>query len=139
MCIHRCMRAYVRVCAFMCVCVRTCVCVHSCVYVHSCVCACVCVCVCVCACVRACVCGGCARARARVFPNQYNAEDCASIPIGHRRPSTWEMEKPFELTVTPTNVDTLLISARFYNQSDVIGLCKDLLMDCDPGNCLYNK
>ena len=79
------------------------------------------------------------RARACVFPNQYNAEDCASIPIGHRRPSTWEMDKPFELTVTPTNVDTLLISARFYNQSDVIGLCKDLLMDCDPGNCLYNK
>ena len=92
--------------------------------------------------VRACMCMHvCVRVRARacVFPNQYNAEDCASIPIGHRRPSTWEMDKPFELTVTPTNVDTLLISARFYNQSDVIGLCKDLLMDCDPGNCLYNK
>ena len=74
-----------------------------------------------------------------MFPNQYSAEDCASIPIGHRRPSTWEMDKPFELTVTPTNVDTLLISARFYNQSDVIGLCKDLLIDCDPGNCLYHK
>ena len=109
-------------------------CVRACVRV--CVCACVRACVRVCVCACACV---CVRARARVFPNQYNAEDCASIPIGHRRPSTWEMEKPFELTVTSTNVDTLLISARFYNQSDVIGLCKDLLMDCDPGNCLYNK
>ena len=74
-----------------------------------------------------------------IYPEKFNMDECAGLPLGHRRPSTWENERPFDLTVTPLNVDNLLVSARFYNQGDVIGLCKDLLLDCDPANCLYYR
>ncbi|KAK7101585.1 uncharacterized protein [Littorina saxatilis] len=60
-------------------------------------------------------------------------EEGGGIPEGQ---STQAVEG-FELSINPHNVDTLLISARFYNQSDVITLCKDALLHCDVENALY--
>ncbi|XP_076448233.1 uncharacterized protein LOC143284956 [Babylonia areolata] len=54
-------------------------------------------------------------------------------------PSCWERDNPFELIVTPQNVDMLLISARFYQQSQVVSICKDALVRCDVQDALYYR
>ncbi|PVD24585.1 hypothetical protein C0Q70_15069 [Pomacea canaliculata] len=43
------------------------------------------------------------------------------------------------LCITPNNVDSLLISAIFYNQEDVVSLCKAQLYECTLENALYYK
>nr|KAG5697610.1 hypothetical protein BaRGS_001035 [Batillaria attramentaria] len=64
---------------------------------------------------------------------------CSLLPPGPRRPSTWQTQNPYALHINPQNVDTLLIGARFFNQSDVITMCKETLLDCNVQNALYYK